>query len=76
MSANATLDLMEEIPQLHEDNQACHGQPDVTKKLTRDGKGRRLGNYQEKQDMLHFHNIPCLCAFSVSYQHMDMVHEV
>lgn len=33
MSANATLDLMEKISQLHKDNQARHGQPDVTKKL-------------------------------------------
>lgn len=33
MSADAALDLVEEIPQLHEDNQACHGQPDVTKQL-------------------------------------------
>ncbi len=33
MAADTTLDFMEEIPQLHEDNQACHGQPDVTKQL-------------------------------------------
>lgn len=33
VSADTALDFMEEIPQLHEDNQACHGQPDVTKKL-------------------------------------------
>lgn len=31
VAADTTLDLMEEITQLHEDNQACHGKPDVTK---------------------------------------------
>lgn len=33
VSADPALDLMEEIPQLHENNQACHGQPDVTEEL-------------------------------------------
>lgn len=36
VSTDAALDLMEEIPQLHEDDQACHGQPDITKKLVRE----------------------------------------
>lgn len=33
MSADTALHLMEEISQLHEDNQACHGQPDIPEKL-------------------------------------------
>lgn len=51
MTANAALDFMEEITQLHEDYQACHGQPNVTKKLLREiwtkvdgtGKEREIG---------------------------------
>lgn len=33
VSAYTALDLVEEIPQLHEDHQASHGQPDVSKEL-------------------------------------------
>lgn len=40
MPAHTALDLMEEISQLHEDHQACHGQPDVSKQLFRVKTGR------------------------------------
>lgn len=33
---HSALDLMEEISQLHEDNQTCHGEPDVSKQLFRE----------------------------------------
>lgn len=42
--ANTALHFMEEIPQLHKDNQACHGQPDVAKKLMRKYREERQKN--------------------------------
>ena len=48
MSADAALDLVEEIPQLHEDNQAGHGEPDVSKKLTKDMWAERLGGQKKR----------------------------
>lgn len=45
VSANAALDLMKEIAQLHEDNQARHGQPDVTKQL--EERQERKGRLEE-----------------------------
>lgn len=42
MTAHTALDLVEEVPQLHEDNQACHRQPDVTKELMRDIWGKSI----------------------------------
>lgn len=35
MPADATLHFMEQVAQLHEDDQAGHGQPDVAKQLRR-----------------------------------------
>ena len=48
VSADAALDLVEEIPQLHEDNQAGHGEPDVSKKLTKDMWAERLGGQKKR----------------------------
>lgn len=42
MSADTALDLVEEEPQLHEDDQARHGQPDVTKQLMRDERRAKI----------------------------------
>ena len=80
VSADAALDLMEEIPQLHEDDQACHGQPDITKKLVREilwtEKCGSLGKRNRKR--FHSYNNTRLptAVHSVSYQHVDMVHEI
>lgn len=49
VSADATLHLVEEISQLHEDDQACHGQPDVTEKLMRQTSKKRLKRFQEDE---------------------------
>lgn len=36
VASDAALHLMEQIPQLHEDHQTGHGQPDITKELKGD----------------------------------------
>lgn len=48
MSAHSALDLVEEIAQLHEDNQARHGQPDVPKQLLREKTGK-----EELESQIH-----------------------
>lgn len=47
--ANSPLDFVEEISQLHEDNQAGHGQPDVPKQLLRDRQGRQKVKSRTKE---------------------------
>lgn len=37
---NPSLDLMEQVAQLHEDHQACHRQPDIAKQLWEENKQR------------------------------------
>lgn len=48
VSAHSALDLMEKISQLHEDNQACHGQPDITEELTRETSTENMEDLRSK----------------------------
>lgn len=74
MSPNTALDLVEEVPQLHEDNQARHGQPDVTKELEYKYKSNR--SVKLNKDMCGFVTLKTPNISSASYKHMDVVHEV
>lgn len=73
--ANAALDLMEEIPQLHEDNQACHGQPYVAKKLKEKKEEQTIKVEDWVKGELNI-TYTSTCSLCASYQHMNMVHKV
>lgn len=42
MPADPTLDLVKQVAQLHEDDQAGHGQPDVAKQLNKGKENKTL----------------------------------
>lgn len=70
VAAHTALHLVEQVAQLHEDNQAGHGQPDVTKELRRH-RHRCQGLITYSQSGNNTAADPVS-----SYQHMDMMHEI